>query len=94
MGWPKALNVLAGLEQYYYYNVTWWVRDDGDREKKVQRVEQGAGEQRMQYLITGLTCDILYTIRVKPYRERKGERPEGGESIDITFKTYCIGMLT
>ena len=72
VSWPRATNVSAGLEDHYHYLL--WLQADGKREKNVTRVEQGAGEQRVEAQITGLTFNKKYSLRVEPYRELNGER--------------------
>ena len=89
--WSKANYISAGLEGFYHYLV--WVKADGAREKNVTRVEQGAGEQRMEARITGLTFNKKYSLRVEPYREHNGEREGGASTGVVTFKTRCIGMI-
>ena len=90
MGWPKATNISAGLEGHYHYIL--WLQADGEREKNVTRVEQGAGEQRVEAGITGLTFNKKYSLRVEPYRELKGKREGGASTGVVTFKTRCSGM--
>ena len=89
--WSKATNIPIGLEVHYHYLL--WLHADGAREKNVTRVEQGAGEQRMEARITGLTFNKKYSLRVEPYREHNGEREGGASTGVVTFKTTCIGIL-
>ena len=89
--WSKADNISTGLEGFYHYML--WLQADGEREKNVTRVEQGAGEQRMEARITGLTFNKKYSLRVEPYRELNGEREGGASTGVVTFKTRCIGIL-
>ena len=88
--WSKATNILTGLEFHYHYLL--WLQADGEREKNVTRVEQGAGEQRMEARITGLTFNKKYSLRVEPYRELNGEREGGASTGVVTFKTKCTGI--
>jgi len=88
--WPIASNVSVGFEDHYHYLL--WLQADGESEKNVTRVEQGAGEQRMEAGITGLTYNTKYSLRVEPYREHNGKRDEGASTGVVTFKTRCIGM--
>ncbi len=90
VGWPKASNISAGLEGHYHY--TLWLQADGEREKNVTRVEQGAGEQRMEAQITGLTFNKKYSLRVEPYRELNGKSEGGASTGVVTVKTTCIGI--
>ena len=90
MSWPKASNISAGLEGHYHYLL--WLQADGGRNKNVTRVEQGAGEQRMEARITGLMFNKKYSLRVEPYRELNGEREGGASTGVVTFKTKCIGI--
>ncbi|KAK2152410.1 hypothetical protein NP493_2462g00014 [Ridgeia piscesae] len=76
VGWPKASNISAGLEGHYHYML--WLQADGEREKNVTRVEQGAGEQRMEAQITGLTFNKKYSLRVEPYRGLRRSGMAGG----------------
>ena len=91
VGWPRASNIPAGLEGHYHYML--WLQVDGEREKNVTRVEQGAGEQRMEAQITGLTFNKTYSLYVKPYRELNGEHEGGASTGVVTFKSRCIGMF-
>ena len=70
-----------------------WLQADGATEKNVTRVEQGAGEQRMEARITGLTFNKKYSLRVEPYRELNGEHEGGASTGVVTFKTKCIGTI-
>ena len=90
VSWPRATNVSAGFEDHYHYLL--WLQADAEREKNVTRVEQGAGEQRMEARITGLTYNTKYSLRVEPYREHNGERKGGASTGVVTFETRCIGM--
>ena len=90
VGWPKATNISAGLEGHYGYWL--WLQADGEREKNVTRVEQGAGEQRMEARITGLTFNKKYSLRVEPYRELNGECEGGASTGVVTFKSKCTGI--
>ena len=90
LSWPKASNISAGLEGYYHYML--WLQADGEREKNVTRVEQGAGEQRMEARITGLTFNKKYSLRVEPYREHNGHLEGGASTGVVTFKTKCTGI--
>ena len=90
VSWPRATNVSSGFEDHYYYLL--WLQADGEREKNVSRVEQGAGEQRMEAQITGLTFNKKYSLRVEPYRELNGEREGVASTVVVTFKTRCIGI--
>ena len=92
VSWPRATNVSAAFEGHYHYLL--WLQAEGEREKNVKRVEQGAGEQRMEVRITELTYNTNYSLRVEPYRELNGERQGGASTGVVTFKTRCIGMLT
>ncbi|KAK2181248.1 hypothetical protein NP493_405g04038 [Ridgeia piscesae] len=83
--WPTAMNILPGLEAHYYYLL--WLQADGAREKNVTRVEQGAGEQRMEARITGLAFNKKYSLRVEPYREHNGEREGGASTATVEFTT-------
>ena len=89
--WSKAMNIPTDLEGHYHYIL--WLQADGEREKNVTRVEQGAGEQRMEAQITGLTFNKKYSLRVEPYREHIGEREGGASTGVVTFKTKCTGIL-
>ena len=86
--WPTAMNILPGLEAHYYYLL--WLQADGAREKNVTRVEQGAGEQRMEARITGLAFNKKYSLRVEPYREHNGEREGGASTATVEFTTSGI----
>ena len=88
--WSKATNIPTGIEVHYHYML--WLQADGEREKNVTRVEQGAGEQRMEARITGLTFNKKYSLRVEPYREHNGEREGGASTGVVTFKTKCTGI--
>ena len=90
VSWPRATNVSAGFKDHYYYLL--WLQAEGKREMNVTRVEQGAGEQRMEAQITGLTYNTMYSLRVEPYRELNGEREGGASTGVVTFKTKCIGI--
>ena len=89
--WPKATDISPGLESHYHYML--WLQADGEREKNVTRVEQGAGEQRVEARITGLTFNKKYSLRVEPYREHNGEREGGASTGVVTFWTMCTGTL-
>ena len=89
--WSKADNISTGLEGFYHYVL--WLRADGEREKNVSRVEQGAGEQRMEARIIGLTFNKKYSLRVEPYREHNGDRERGASTGVVTFKTKYTGIL-
>ena len=90
VSWPRATNVSAGFEDHYDYVL--WLQAEGEREKNVTRVEQGAGEQRMEARITGLVFNTKYSLRVEPYRDLNGEREGGASTRVVTFKTRCIGI--
>ena len=90
VSWPRATNVSAGCEDHYHYLL--WLQADAKIEKNVKRVEQGAGEQRMEAEITGLNDSTKYSLRVEPYREHNGERQGGASTGVVTFKTRCLGM--
>ena len=92
MGWSKASNISAGLEGHYHYGL--WLQADGETDTYVKQVEQGAGEQRMEAEITGLTYNTKYSLYVKPYRELNREREGGASTGVVTFKTRCLGMLS
>ena len=92
VSWPRATDLPTGLETHYHYML--WLQADGEREKNVTRVEQGAGEQRMEARITGLTFNKKYSLRVEPYRELKGEREGGASTGVVKFKTKCTGIMT
>ena len=89
--WSKADNISTGLGGFYHYML--WLQADGEREKNVTRVEQGAGEQRMEARVTGLTFNKKYSLRVEPYRELNGEREGGASTGVVTFKTKYAGIL-
>ncbi|KAI0239537.1 hypothetical protein LSAT2_009729 [Lamellibrachia satsuma] len=85
VSWPRASNISTGLGGHYYYVL--WLQADGESSKNITRVEQSAGEQRMEAQITGLTADTAYSLRVEPYRQHNGERG-GGTATGVTrFKT-------
>lgn len=57
------------------------------------RIEQGAGEQRVEAQITGLKFYMNYSLRVEPYRQLNGER-EGGTSTGVVrFKSKSSGIV-
>ncbi|KAK2150076.1 hypothetical protein NP493_2864g00000 [Ridgeia piscesae] len=91
VSWPRAADIPTDLEDYYHYML--WLQADGEREKNVTRVEQGAGEQRMEARITGLTFNVKYSLRLEPYRELNGER-EGGASTGTITESGCDDMTT
>ena len=57
------------------------------------RIEQGAGEQRVEAQITGLKFYMNYSLRVEPYRQLNGEREGGASTGVVRFKTRCKGMV-
>ena len=57
------------------------------------RVEQGAGEQRVEAQITGLKFYMNYSLRVEPYRQLNGEREGGASTGVVRFKTRCKGTV-
>ena len=92
VSWPRATDIPTGLDDHYHYML--WLQADGEREKNVTQVGQGAGKQRMEAQITGLTFNKKYSLRVEPYRELNGKREGGASTGDVTFKTKCIGNYT
>ena len=86
--WPTAMNILPGVEAHYHYLL--WLQADGEGEKNVTRVEQGAREKRMEARITGLTFNKKYSLRVEPYRELNGEREGGASTATVEFTTSGI----
>ncbi|KAI0240259.1 hypothetical protein LSAT2_009049 [Lamellibrachia satsuma] len=90
VSWPKASNIAAGLESNYHYVL--WLQADGESEKDIKRVEQGAGEQLMEAQITGLRINTRYSLRVQPYRQHNGERDGGTATGVVRFKTRCPAL--
>ena len=57
------------------------------------RVEQGAGEQRMEAQITELMSNTAYSLRVEPYRQLNGEREGGASTGVVRFKSKSSGIV-
>ncbi|KAI0224033.1 hypothetical protein LSAT2_024929 [Lamellibrachia satsuma] len=85
VSWSRASNISAGFEDHYHYILR--LRVDGGSETNMTRVEQGAGEQRVETQITGLTSNTAYSLRVEPFRQLNGEREGGASTGVVRFKT-------
>ena len=92
VSWPKANDILSGLEAHYYYVV--WLLVDGETWRNVTRIAQYADGNQFQSHIAGLVFNTHYSVKVEPNRQHK-ETHEGGTATNVTkFKTSCIGKIS